>query len=125
MSKETYTHIKREKENKSLLELLEIVMYGNEHKRAIGEVDQAYEDLKQVLKPPSEQELCEALSEFLQGTNINASVEVTFENNNFMYFHTIVVQDIGGHLRFDFPVALPPRLISLICRFYEGRGEAR
>ena len=81
--------------------------------------------VRKALSPPSEEEVCNELSEFLQGTNINASVEVTFENNNFMYFHTIVVQDIGGHLRFDFPVALPPRLISLICRFYEGRGEAR
>ena len=76
-----------------------------------------------LLEAPTAQEVCKALSEFLQGTNINVSVEVTFENNNFMYFHTIVVQDIGGHLWFDFPVALPPRLVKMIGRFYEGLND--
>ena len=126
MSKETYTHIKREKENKSSLELLEIVMYGNEHQRAIGEVDQAYEDLKQALTPPTEQEVCEALGEFL-------NKKVYYEESPYIVFslglpvtsdNYIIERQDNGTIVFNLDILeyYPPHLITLIGRFYEGRA---
>ena len=48
---ETYAGTKKTKGFKNPLDLLTIVMYGNEHQRAMGEVDEAYEDLRKILKP--------------------------------------------------------------------------
>ena len=114
MSKETYTHIKREKENKSLLELLDIVMYGNEHKRAIGEVNQAYEDLKQALKPPTAEEVCKALSEYLGET-------LWFDEDKNIRVSTQWVVKRLGDIGLEFFYVLPPHLITLIGRFYESK----
>ena len=116
MSKETYTHIKREKENKSLLELLEIVMYGNEHKRAIGEVDQAYEDLKQALKPPTEKEVCKALSEYYGFEIMYKGLEF-FPKERISSLYCVVAM-VDGCI--DFADPLPLYLVTLISRFYEG-----
>ena len=98
--------------------------YDDYHSTSFEDIySKEFDMLEQALTPPTAEAVCEALSVFLQGTNINASVEVTFENNSFMYFHTIVVQDVGGHLWFDFPVALPTHLISLICGFFEEKNR--
>lgn len=51
---ETYEGTRTPRVVESPLKLLELVMYGNEHQRAIGEVDQAYEDLKSYLKEVKE-----------------------------------------------------------------------
>jgi hypothetical protein len=51
-------NLKLEKVNRSPQELLSILRYGNE---LTGEKDQAYEELKAILKVPTADEICEAL----------------------------------------------------------------
>ena len=47
MNNETYDGVKEKPKKKDTLKLLELVMFGN---RNIGEVDQAYNELKQRIK---------------------------------------------------------------------------
>ena len=72
-----------------------------------------------ALKPPTAEEVCEALSEYLKPHYIR-EVKVTFENNEFVFFDRILVHYVGGHLWFNFPIDFPPHLVTLIGRFYEG-----
>ena len=106
--KETYNGIKTPKEEKTPLELLQDVMYGN----AIdGTKDQAYEDLKQAITPPSSDEVCKALSEYLE-------IDVELVYRSFVGDDDICYQGEDNLIIFNYD--LPPHLITLIGRFYVG-----
>lgn len=71
-----------------------------------------YEEIKKYLTPPTADEVCKALSEYL-GYNVIYGTHYTFvgENEICWFEHGRVVFNM-----YD----LPPHLITLIGRFYEG-----
>ena len=82
--------------------------------------------IEQVLTPPTTDEVCEALSEFY-GKKVIYVADV----KKFAYEGVDGWQEIcyfgknfkGDVIRFSF--SLPPRLITLIGRFYEGLEEMK
>jgi hypothetical protein len=82
-----------------------------------------YQLLKQALTPPTSDEVCEALSEYLC-EKIGKKLEVEYLNGDFILQNNyIAFLDGKGSLCFNFN--LPPHLITLIGRFYENevKGE--
>ena len=84
--------------------------------------DERYIIIKQALTPPTAEEVCKALSDYLRPHYIR-EVKVTFENGEFVFFDRILVQNIGGDIWLNFPIDFPPHLVTLICRFYEGVSD--
>ena len=86
-----------------------------------------YATIKQALTPPTEEEVCEALSKHHGGEN------VVYENGNFYvvgdsWREVIVVsmKDNNGNYVIDFcGDTFPPHLVIMIGRFYEGGGELK
>ena len=77
-----------------------------------------FDMLEQALTPPTEEEVCKALSEYY-------GFEVMYEDLDFFPKDTLrlsylycVVAMVDGCI--DFADPLPPHLITLIGRFYEG-----
>ena len=72
--------------------------------------------IQQALTPPTEEEVCEALSEYY-------GFEVMYKGGDFFPKERLsnlycVVAMVDGCIDFAYP--LPPHLITLIGRFYEG-----
>jgi len=81
---------------------------------------------KQSLTPPTQEEVCEVLSEYLKG-NVKVVID-KYDDCSFMSFVaetdkyqnlTIVIKDFETET-IEIEFALPPHLITLIGRFYEG-----
>ena len=76
---------------------------------------------KVLYEPPTADEVCKALSEYLRLDKFNS--KCIFEDNNFYercddgVLETIIDNDNG---LIDIYFNLPPHLITLIGRFYEG-----
>lgn len=81
--------------------------------------------IEELKKPPTEQEVCEALSEWFKNK------EIKYENGDFYYQPMITKPkqyiSIKRKLAFSEKIVytietqLPPHLITLIGRFYEGK----
>ena len=89
----------------------------------------AIKEVKQVLRAPTEQEVCEALSEYYQ-------MEVIYTENSLCSIFTLKhKKHVGNSVCFydksdniiTFWSDLPPNLITLIGRFYEAltKGSER
>ena len=79
-----------------------------------AEVNKHLDTILQVLTPPTEEEVCEALEKhttFL--TAYNKHEKEFFDDNGCICYL------INGRTYFN-DIALPPHLITLIGRFYEG-----
>ena len=72
-----------------------------------------YETLKKALTPPTQEEVCAKLSEYL-------GEEVIYVANEFVYMKRITTFGIYGY---KINIYLPPHLITLIGKFYEGLEE--
>lgn len=70
--------------------------------------------------PPTEQEVCEALSEYFK-----KDVKFSKETKEFYYWEdeymTVFITETYGDGRYNLGVYLPPHLITLIGRFYEAQ----
>jgi len=77
-------------------------------------------EIEQALTPPTEEEVCKALSEYLK-PHYTRNVKVTFENNEFVFFERRIVQYVGGNIWFNLPIDFPPHLITMLSRFFEGK----
>jgi len=77
--------------------------------------------IEKVLTPPTEEEVCDALSEYF-GNDMKHCEEVIFRQNKF-----IIVFESGGYSNvIDFTRQLleeAPHLITMIGRFYEGLSD--
>ena len=97
--------------------------------------------VKKALTPPTEQEVCEALSEWYgadikhdyhQHDDINEvymhdqfyfrKIKRDIDGKQYTIHKSIVVGDENG---LSFNAYLPPHLITLIGRFYESKGGKR
>ena len=79
-------------------------------------------EIKKALTPPTADEVCEALSEYLKEPI--KYVRTSFVNER----ETAEVCGLFGLDNYDlvdFNTPLPPRLITLIGRFYEGLEELK
>lgn len=84
-------------------------------------LDNFYEPIKQALTPPTADEVCEALIKHIKR-------EVTYRDKGFYIvcdngLYLITKIQSGGHMVFDLTYTLPPHLITLIGRFYEGESK--
>ena len=76
--------------------------------------DSEFETVKQALTPPTVDEVCKALSEYLKE-------EIIYESTSFLYKGSYAEVCALGNLNgVYFSTHLPPHLIALIGRFYEG-----
>ena len=76
--------------------------------------DAQFELIRKTLTPPTADEVCEALSEYLGEI-------IIFNSGSFMNERgTAEVCAIGGLGLVHFNKHLPPHLVTLIGRFYEG-----
>lgn len=83
---------------------------------------------KALTLPPTEQEVCKALSEYFRK-------EIQYENGDFYYQHMITKPkqyiSIKRKLAFSEKIVytietqLPPHLITMLGRFYEGLEETK
>ena len=86
-------------------------------------------DLKNYLTPPTADEVCEALSEYLER---NVKMD---RDNTFYYTEQRQIGECdeiicgygweNEHHTIAFEIDLPPHLITLIGRFYEGLEESK
>lgn len=82
------------------------------------DVKEKFELIAKSLTPPTSDEVCKALSEYLC-EKIGKKLEVEYLNGDFILINNyIAFLDGKGSLCFNFN--LPPHLITLIGRFYEG-----
>jgi hypothetical protein len=85
--------------------------------------------IKKALIPPTKEEVCKELNEWLKKHHPNALSSVKFDYRTFWYLdddngHTdIIHKAIDGRLLFF--VSFPPRLVALIGRFYENLEEKK
>lgn len=75
--------------------------------------------IKELKKPPTAEEVCDVLSKYF-------NVKVCYTNNQFIMLddnlknNIIVTLFDGDKLLFNFYYGLPPHLITMIGRFFEG-----
>lgn len=90
----------------------------------VNEIFETAPKIKQALTPPTQEEVCKALSRYY-----NLPVKFHLQHNCFVivkgYDHIIVVeQEVKkNNVRFNSKKALPalpPNLVTMIGRFYEG-----
>jgi hypothetical protein len=97
---------------------------GRNLEEAILRINDDMKLIKQALRTPTADEVCEVLSGYFNCSNI------FYDNNHGFYYkegdgyggfnkHFIVLKSIQGK-RYYIEVALPPHLINLISRFYMG-----
>ena len=94
--------------------------HTDEHIIDGGKTD--YDIIKQALTPPTAEEVCKVLSEYIQEPIIY--VRTSFVNER----ETAEVCGLFGLDNYDlvdFNTPLPPHLITLIGRFYQGLEESK
>ena len=82
------------------------------------------DEVKQVLTPPTPDEVCKALSEYVNQYAKDYTPTVRYEGNLFVLYKNgeiskILVKTINGEV-ISTNVFLPPHLITMIGMFYEG-----
>ena len=105
-------------------------MYADNHDKEFMDIltdsmDKRFNLVRKALTPPTQEEVCKALSEYVYEHNLIGvtEVKIKYENNSFIATdeedeETIIVQDFYGELDFCFP--LSTKLTKLVCSFYEG-----
>jgi len=91
---------------------------GNSYIKEDSYSMEALYHIEKALTPPTAEEVCKALSEFV-------GREVSYTNKQFHYIIKntqvlIYVTETYNNKTFSLGVYLPPHLITLIGRFYEG-----
>jgi len=88
----------------------------------MSKVGQYFTDMQEVLTPPTQEDVCQALIEYLECI-------VFYDNDSKEFIATLikpvvyqysVTKQIRGHYCIPELNYLPPHLITLIGRFYEG-----
>jgi hypothetical protein len=104
------------KELEALSYLVETAIYGNKENNR-GSIFEAENTIKQSLTPSTEEEVCNALSEYL-------GEKIYYQDNAFWFNNTRNLNAIIAILYKDntigFKMSLPPHLATIIGRFYEG-----
>jgi len=82
-------------------------------------------ELEELKRYPTADEVCEALSEWIKKNVEEALSSVRYDEKSFYYFNEYDYEENIVQKTFDENIAfgihdLPPRLITLIGRFYEG-----
>jgi len=99
------------------------------YERELQTFTKTFELLKKALTPPTANEVCKALSEWLKEELPTLwNYKVYHDNGGFHYYNNedyeIYLVDYDEVFeRIFFPRYLPPHLITLIGRFYEGLEE--
>jgi hypothetical protein len=99
---------------------LEKITYTHYEPKRTEDINNAMNIIKQYLAPPTKEEVCQALSEYL-------NEPVWFDDKGNIRITTQwVTQQIylkGKYIGINIQVVLPPRLITLIGKFYENEVE--
>ena len=85
-----------------------------------GELD--YDLVKKALTPPTADEVCKALSDYF-GFNYYYQDEFFYKSDGNKYVYLLKVSGFTEIQLYD--GHLPPRLVTLIGRFYEGLEDER
>ena len=84
----------------------------------------AYEILKQALTPPTQEDLCEALKNYMYP---NTRYRVNYNQSEKEFNGRIgTIVSLGSYLKTPkiiFEVSLPPHLLTMIGRFYEEENK--
>lgn len=91
------------------------------------DIEQELDTIAEALHVPSADDICEALSEWLNKEVPDLfNYKVYYDNGGFHYYNTEDFEDyLVEYYEVDetmtLSVFLPPSLVSLIARFYEGQ----
>lgn len=97
--------------------------HGGELNDTFHDVEQALNELEELKRYPTSEEVCEALSEYIKRPIEYYAVAKQFLIRCSNGYHEIARLHGNGEISFDITYCLPPHLITLIGRFYEGVGE--
>ena len=75
--------------------------------------------IEQALTPPTEEEVCEALSEYYGFEVVHEGLDFIPKIEHDYYYEVVSVADN----RIVFTAPLPPHLVTMIGRFYEGLND--
>jgi len=91
--------------------------YDDYHSTTFEDIyNDEFEEIKKALTPPTEEEVCKTLSEFM-------NEPVWFDENNDIRISTQwLVKKINTY-GLNFMIVLPPHLITMISRFFERSGD--
>jgi hypothetical protein len=112
-----------------MLELIDIYITLDDYDRETSGVAEAIRLVKKALTPPTANDVCKALSEWFNKDvpNCYQTDFYYFEKEKAFYLDNInfIVYYRENTLRFNTNFPLPPHLITLIGKFYEGevKGE--
>jgi len=80
-------------------------------------------DLKQALTPPTSDDVCKALSEYIKKPITYYSSSKRFAIMCANDYYEIARLHNNNEITFDITYCLPPHLITMIGRFYESESE--
>jgi hypothetical protein len=86
---------------------------------------QAISIIKQALTPPTAEEVCEALNDFIYSLDYDGNPKFMYSVGTKSFICTNgwgIYCDIYGKIDVDF-IPLPPHIITLLGRFYENIEE--
>ena len=87
------------------------------------EQNQRYAELENALTPPTEEEVCKALSEYLKGKVIYKNSNFYIVGDDWKEFLIGLTKDEKGNYVIDFWVDnFPPHIVIMVGRFYEGKN---
>lgn len=99
------------------LEYLQDVVYTFDNEQEL--IDKAFNIVQQALIPPTQEEVCEALSDYL-GENVLFDRVIRM----FIYYpNKFITTSNKGYNIYSIQMTLPPHLITMIGRFYEGENK--
>jgi hypothetical protein len=108
------------KELEALSYLVETAIYGNKENNR-GKIFEAEGILKQSLTPPpTGKEVCKTLSEYLKRTVVYDNTLKTFTEIKGGRARGRIIARLRVN-KLNIPHDLPPHLVTMICRFYEGK----
>ena len=82
-----------------------------------------YLTVKNALTPPTEEEVCKALSEYLKGKVIYKNSDFYVVGDDWKEFLIGLTKDEKGNYVIDFWVDnFPPHIVIMVGRFYEGKN---
>jgi hypothetical protein len=114
------------KELEALIKLANIITYEEKdvnHKETLfTDYPDEFNLIKQALTPPTEEEVCKTLSEWFNNEFVSYNdeeCEFHIENDTICFSYIKNNEDLSK-LKIKFEYDLPPHLITMIGKFYEG-----
>ena len=91
----------------------------------LDSIKQALTELEELKRYPTSEEVCEALIDYFKKSKYHSYIDTAYYSEEGKYFHTEDENRSLVEIMFDnyYIHEIPPHLITLIGKFYEGVGN--